>query len=281
MERVRCATWFATTNVAHEPVKIRFMHRDCLRSVFHAAPFIAMLAWALFFPIRAAYGFCFQPYPTVRCEFLNSDAVFVGTVLSVRLVPPGAKPSIPIAFSGIDGRVYEFSVHEMFRGPHAKTIAVFTTNDDARVMLKEGETLLLFAFDPHDTKLASEFGTSLEIVNCGNFASASESQPAIRELRNIQVPDEAEVGGRISVQDTGAPVLGIEVVIHGAGRSFRASSDRNGWFHVQVPPGKYSAAVGHDRLWEIVPSDLSGDDPAHFTARKGRCSPLQFLATPR
>jgi hypothetical protein len=127
------------------------MPRDYLSRLFHGLPTaVVILACALFCPAGAAYGYCFQPYPTVRCEFLNSDAVFVGTILSVRVVPPGAKPSVPIAFSGIDGWVYELSVQKMFRGPRTEKIAVFTTNDDARVMLKKGETALLFAYDPGD-----------------------------------------------------------------------------------------------------------------------------------
>jgi hypothetical protein len=260
------------------------MQKDGLSGYFHAVPTaLAILACALFCPARAAWGYCSQPYPTVRCEFLNRDAVFVGTVLSVRVVPPGAKPipSVPIAFSGIDGWVYELSVQRMFRGPRTKKIAVFTTNDDARVGLKKAETALLFAYDPDDPKLASEFNSQFEIVNCGNSAPASKAQAAIRELQMMRVPKDAEVEGQVSVQDTAAPLSGIKVMIQGGGKSFQAISDRDGWFHVQVPPGEYSAEVERDPRWKIVSSGATADNPAGFTARKGRCSGLQFFATPR
>lgn len=263
------------------------MHKNCLRSVVHGTRLVAILACGVVFSVDAAYGFCFEPYPTVRCEFLNSDAVFVGTVLSVRVVPPGAKPipSVPIAFSGIDGWVYQLSVQEMFRGPHTKNITVFTTNDEARVMLEKGETVLLFAYDADSVNAlntTSEFNSRFEIFNsCGNSALASKAQAAIRELRTIKVPEDAEVEGRVSVQDTGAPLSGIEVVIRGGGKSFHAISDRDGWFHVQIPPGQYSAEVSRDLHWRIVPSAVSTDDPANFSASKGRCSGLQFLADPR
>lgn len=264
------------------------MHRESPFRLFHKALVaVAILACALFGLARPAYGYCAQPYPTVRCEFLNSDVVFVGTVLSVRVVPPGAKPipSVPIAFSGIDGWVYELSVQRMFRGPRTKKIAVFTTNDEARVILEKGETVLLFAYDANrvnDPNVTSEFNSQFEIFNsCGNSALASKAQAAIRELRMIKVPMDAEVEGRVSVEDSAAPVSGIKVVIRSAGESFRVVSDRNGWFHVEVPPGDYSAEVERDPRWKVVPSGVTADDPADFTAREGRCSGLQFLANPR
>jgi hypothetical protein len=262
------------------------MDTEFLSRFFRGAPTpVAMLACALFCPARAAYGYCGQPSPTVRCEFLNSDAVFVGTVLSVRVVPPGAEPipPVPIAFSGIEGWVYELSVQEMFRGPNTKAIAVFTTNDDARVMLKKGETLLLFASETDDANLISEFNSRFEIGSCGNSALASEAQAAIRQLRTMTVPDDAEVEGQVAVQSTGAPLSGIEVVIRewGGGKSFRTITDRDGWFRIQVPPGAYLAEVKSDPRWTIVPSGASADDPADFRLSKGRCAGLQFFATPQ
>jgi hypothetical protein len=265
------------------------MHRDFLPRLFHGSPTaVAILAFALFCPVRVAYGYCFQPYPTVRCEFLNSDAVFVGTVLSARVVPPGAKPipSVPIGFSGIDGWVFELSVQEMFRGPRTSKIVVFTTNDDARAVLTKGETVLLFASyldvsHPDDEDLASEFNSRFEIFNCGNLALASKAQAAIRELRTLRVPKDAEVEGQVFVQDTGAPLSDIKVVIRGDGKSLQVISDRDGWFRVRVPPGDYSAEVKGNPRWKVVPSGAAADNPADFTTRKGRCSGLQFFATPR
>lgn len=243
----------------------------------------AVFACALFCSTRASYGYCSQPYPTVRCEFLNSDAVFVGTVLSMQVVPLGAKPipSVPIAFSGIDGWVYELSVQKIFRGPDTKKIAVFTTNDDARVMLKKGETVLLFAYDPDDAKLASEFNSRFEIVNCGNSALASKAQLAIRELGRMKVASDAEVEGQVSVQDTAAPLSGMKVVLRGTGTSFEATTDAEGWFHFEVPPGDYSAEVRGGPHWNIASSGVTADNPDYFTARKGRCLGLQFFASPR
>jgi hypothetical protein len=271
-------------NLVAPYVNVRSVNTNLLSRFFDAMPLAVILACALFCPARAAYGYCSQPYPTVHCEFLNSDAVLVGTVLSVRVVPPGAKPipSVPIAFSAIDGWAYQLSIQEVFRGPHTKTITVFTTNDDARVMLKKGDKVLLFASDPDDPKLTSEFNSHFEIFNdCGNSAFAPKAQAAIRELRMLSVPEDAEIEGQIFPYDTGAPVSGIRVAIRGGGKSFEAISDRDGWFHLQVPPGEYSAEVEGDPRWKIVPSSATADDPNYFTARKGRCAGLEFFATRR
>jgi len=97
----------------------------------------------------------------------------------------------------------------------------------------------------------------------------------------MKVPKDAEVEGQFSVYDTGAPLSGIKVVIRSGGKSFKAMSDRNGWFHVQVPPGHYSAEVVRDPRWKIVSSSASFNNPADFTARKGRCTGLQFFANRR
>ena len=71
-------------------------------------------------------GFCPKPDPSVACEFLNSRVVFVGKVVSVRTVPPHGEE--------LDGWTYVLNVQEWFRGPHTKTIEVFTENTSGRFL---------------------------------------------------------------------------------------------------------------------------------------------------
>jgi Carboxypeptidase regulatory-like domain len=150
------------------------------------------------------------------------------------------------------------------------------------LLLKMGEKVLLFASDSDDPKLTSEFNSRFEIFNdCGNSALASKAQAAIRQLRTMKIPEDAQIEGQIFPYDTGAPVSGVRVVIRGSGKSFQAISDRDGWFHVEVPPGDYSAEVKGDPRWKVVPSSATADDPNYFTAREGRCAGLEFFATRR
>lgn len=113
-------------------------------------------------PFRAVFAACMLPIPTVACEFLNSDAVFVGTVVSVQTVtPPGYEP----------GWLYELTVQRLFRGPHAKTIRVFTENTSAKFAVDVGKRYLIFAYE--------EDGQLL-IDNCANNSLLSTAGPALR-----------------------------------------------------------------------------------------------------
>ncbi len=224
--------------------------------------FFALLVLAL-----PSFGFCPKPDPTVSCEFLDADAVFVGTVASARSVPPRGED--------LGGWLYGLTVQELFRGPRTTTIEVFTENSSGRLPLEVAKQYLLFA---------DEFDGRLTITNCGNSAEVSKAQNAIRELRGLQIPKDAAIEGRISfsgIPDSGTHIPGIRITVRGDGRIFEVTSDREGWFHLNVPPGKYSAEVQQIPHWTITQYDLSYDNPSKFDAREGHCSGLQFVATPQ
>jgi hypothetical protein len=226
---------------------------------------LIVLAGAFLYATLPSFAYCPQPDPTVACEFLNSDAVFVGTVISARAVPPRGA-------ADLDGWLYRLTVQELFRGPRTRTIEVFTENSSGRFPLEVGKTYLLFA-DKLDGRLT--------ITNCGNSALQSKAQKAIRELHGLVIPQDAVIEGRISfsgIPDSETHIPGIQVIIRTDGRTFKATSDQEGWFHLHVPPGKYSAEVQQIPHWNIAPSSNSCDDPNHFDARKGHCSGLQFVA---
>ena len=212
-------------------------------------------------------GVCSQPEPTVRCEFLNSAAVFVGTVISTRDEPaPSTRPD------DNDGWIYTLTVQRRFRGAFSNTIEVYTENASARFPLDNGKQYLLFAF---------RYRGRLQIVGCGNSALFSGARKSIEVLEKIKIPEDAEIEGRISfsgMPDTGAHAAGIVIIIKGDGGTFRAVTDSDGWFHLHVPPGKYSAIVRNAHGMTASSYDVSYDNPDHFVARKGHCAGLQFLA---
>jgi hypothetical protein len=227
---------------------------------------LAALAYALLLTPLPNFGFCPQPEPTVACEFLSSNAVFVGTVISARSV-------IPRGATELDGWLYKLTVQELFRGPRTRTIVVFTEDSSGRFTLEVGKKYLLFA---------DEFEGRLTIASCGNSAELSEAQDAIRELHRLKIPEDAVIEGHISFLSGPDPATGlprIQIIIRADGRRYKTTSDREGWFHVHVPPGKYSAVVQQIPHWNITPFDLSYDNPNHFHARKGHCSGLQFNAS--
>ena len=148
---------------------------------------------ALLFPAFSSFGFCPQPDPTVACEFLNSDAVFVGTVVSARAVPPRGAAEL-------DGWLYNLTVQDLFRGPRTRTIEVFTENSSGRFPLDVAKEYLLFA-DEQDGRLT--------ITCCGNSAELPKAQEAIRELRRLEIPKDAAIEGRISF--SGIPDSGMKL----------------------------------------------------------------------
>jgi hypothetical protein len=223
------------------------------------------LAGALLCGTLPSFAYCFQPDPTVACEFLNSDAVFIGTVTSAQGVPPrGAKD--------LDGWLYSLSVQKLFRGPQTRTIEVFTENSSGRFPLDVGKDYLLFAHE-EDGRLT--------ITNCGNSGPLSKAQKAIQELRGLEIPQDAVIEGRISfshTSDWGTRMPTIQLIVRGDRKTFKATTDREGWFHVHVSPGNYLAEARQIPDWNVAPSANSYDNPNHFEARRGRCSQLQFVA---
>lgn len=242
------------------------MHRqDSMQRSYSVLLRLIAPAFVLLYGALPSFAHCFQPDPTLACEFLNSDAVFVGTVNSARAAPPqGAE--------GVDGWLYDVTVQELFRGPRRKIIEVFTENSSGSFPLDVAKKYLLFA-DEEDGRLT--------VTDCGNSSLESNAQEAIRELRRLEIPKDAAIEGRISfsgIPDSGAHTPAIQVIIRGNGRTFKATSDREGWFHIHVPPGKYSAEVQQIPHWDITPYATSYENPNHFEARKRHCSGLQFVA---
>jgi hypothetical protein len=202
------------------------------------------------------------PVPTVACEYMNSDAVFVGTVVSMKAAPAQGEE--------YDGWLYDLRVQRWFRGPGKKVVQVFTENSSGRFPLDLGKQYLLFA-DMYDGRL--------EITNCGNSSLFTAAKTVLRELRKLQIPADAEIEGDV-VSDAGPNQGGLHVVVRSGAATYTAVTDHDGWFHLHVPPGTYSAEVEQVRNLEIVPFGLS-EDPSHFEARAGRCVGLRYTTVSR
>lgn len=238
------------------------------RSSSHA--WKVLLLWFTVLGLTApVFGFCPAPQPTVSCEFLDSDAVFIGTVISTQ--------DTPAQGSYYDGWTYEISVQKMYRGPVGKTIEVFTEKSSGELPLDNGKEYVLFA---------TEEEGRLMIYSCGNSALVSKARNTIEELNHLKTPEDAEIEGQVvflpdPLAQEPPHVSDVHVVIHGAAKTYTLTCDRNGWFHLHVPPGEYSADVEPIAHWNIAPSGISIDDPDHFEARKGHCSGLSFFARPK
>ncbi len=223
------------------------------------APLAGVAALLLF--VDSAGAVCPEPHPKVCAEFFKSDAVFVGTVLTERTVPERER--------AYDGWVYRLRVRQTFRGAVRDILEVFTENSSGRFPLVVGETYLLFA---------SVDEGRLTIDNCGNSGPLSQLQNLIPQIRKIKRTSGAEIEGEVSAGPGMPPPAGITIVVRGAQKTYRGVTARDGWFHIHVPPGKYTIRA-ESSAWKVVPFDLSYDDPDRIVVHNGGCAELKFLAS--
>lgn len=212
-----------------------------------------------------AFGFCFQPHPSLACDFLNSDAVFTGRVISVR----------PVEKDGsIDGYYYRLSVRQLFRGPHEKVIEVYTGNDSGGYYLDSGKEYLIFA---------SAFKGGLQIGNCDDSAPLFKAGETIRQIQKLAIPKDGIVEGQVALHQIPSEqgLAGVQILIRGGGKTYTVTTDDTGWFQVHIPPGAYSAEPKSTPAHSIVAYDLSYDHPEGFSVKAGRCADLQFVADPK
>jgi hypothetical protein len=224
------------------------------------------IAW-LFSISPPAKPVCRQPHPRVCAEFFHSDAVFTGTVISVRNWPEReASPG---------GWFYRLKVTKSYKGPSQRALEIFTGNDSGRFPLEKGHAYLLFAYKDEG---------SLTIDNCGNSAELSEASETIQQierlLANMKSASGGDIGGRVVVGQRDASAGGITVTASGGGKKYMGVTDEDGWFHIHVPPGKYIVWPETTR-WIVTPYDLSYDNEDHVLVRRGSCAELQFLASPK
>jgi tissue inhibitor of metalloproteinase len=228
---------------------------------------LASLCCLMLLCSATAFGFCFAPHPTVACQFLNSDAVFTGKVISVRPVEKD---------DSTDGYYYRLSVIQMFRGSHEKIVEVYTGNDSGGYYLDSGKEYLIFATaDPNNGEL--------DISNCDDNAPLAEAGKLISEIEKIKVPRDGIIEGRIVLhQVPGEGVSGVKVSISGTGGRYTLSTDQQGWFRVQVPHGQYSINIESTPAREIEAFDLNyGGKPQLFSVDAGKCAGFEFIADPK
>lgn len=216
---------------------------------------------ALFFA-TPAFGFCFQPHPSVACDFFNSDAVFTGKVISVHPAEEGRFP---------DAYYYRLNVLQLFRGPQQKVIEVYTGNDSRGYFLDLGKEYLIF------TRL---YEGKFTIGNCDDSAPLSEAEATIRQVQKLAIPKDAIVEGQVALHQIPSEqgFAGAQILIRGEGKTYTVTADDKGWFLLYVLPGAYSAEVKLPLGHSVVDYDLSYDGPSRFTVRAGHCAGLQFIA---
>ena len=108
----------------------------------------------------------------------------------------------------------------------------------------------------------------------------SKAKTAIQGFERIKIPKDGRIEGLVTLYywPSGKYLPGVEILIRGDGRVYRAVTDKKGWFHLLVPPGAYSARAKSTRAHPIIPYGLSYANPMQFHVKPGRCAGLQLIA---
>lgn len=176
--------------------------------------------------------------------------------------------------NGGDAFEYRVSVLRLFRGPHNKVIDVYTGNDSGGYPLDLGREYLFFAYTYKD---------QLWISNCDDSVPLSEAKELTREIQAIAIPSDAIIEGRVILNyvPSNKGVAGIKILVRGEHRTYRWTTDQEGWFHLHVPPGPYSVEAESTPADRIVAYDLNyGGNPNKFVVKAGRCAGFEFVANP-
>lgn len=223
-------------------------------------PVFLILSATLSLPLVTS-AYC--PVPEIRAngEFFKSDAVFIGTVLSIRETPDTDKD--------VGGWFYRLNIEELFRGPNLKVITVYTENSSARFPLEKGRKYLLFAFKQNGR---------LEIFGCGNSALSSEASDALNRLRNLRAGKQpSEIEGWVVAETAGIDLSGVIVTVKNQSKSYTAVTDKDGWFHFPAPPGRYRLDLSSKEYY-LNADDLSWYKPGGFVLHPGECASLQVVS---
>jgi hypothetical protein len=221
---------------------------------------LVFLLRAFAFPI-ASCASC--PVPGIRAngEYFKSEAVFVGTVVSIRKKPDTDRD--------IGGWFYQLQIERIFRGQAQDKLQVYTEDSDIRFPLEKNRKYLLFAYRRRGR---------LEIDSCGNSALLSDAADSLGRLEKLaRAESPTEIEGWVVAETSGIDVSGVRVSIRGRSKVYGATTDKEGWFQFRVPPGSYKTDFT-SRGYYLNGGDEFWYDPEHFLVHEGECASLQFVS---
>ncbi|MGB8412282.1 MAG: hypothetical protein WCE23_05595 [Candidatus Binatus sp.] len=239
------------------------------KGIFALIPMLA--AVALLGMPRRALGVCPRPDPPRVCaEFVTSDFVLIGTVVSVKYLPAGLPHRD-------DGWMNNLRVEKMYRGAPQARLQVYTENNSARFPLYLGHSYLLFV---------SVLDGIPEIYGCGNSVDLDEAGGTIAEIRKTMKTMGSAVGGSIGglILDWYSGTCSLKGIVISAENTtsgtYRAIASSDGAFNIHVPPGSYRVKA-ESPSFDISPFDDSFEPPDHVIIKDGACADVAFTARPK
>lgn len=230
-----------------------------------------ILAVAIVLYSAASGAFTLVPRAMACMLYFRSDVVFTGKVVSVKedyADEDGEK--------FIEGWFYTLKIIKAYHGVDTPTILVYTSNDSGRLPLEFGKQYLLFA---------DKEGSKLIIAEDDVSGELKDSKQALKDIDKIMVRKKGE-GGDVYARvvedpwnaDTGG-VGGIHITVSGSAGSANGVTNKNGWVHMHVPAGMYSAKAS-GRKWVFSSQDIAWEDSDNFSVPNGGCAEIQINAEP-
>ena len=107
---------------------------------------------------------------SLPAEFGRSDAVFTGTVIAHRPLPPQDH------YFDRDGDVYVVNVNEVFRGKPGASVQIFSENSSGRFPMEIGANYILFVSRKHERML---------VDRCDNSGGLPTGEPTVAAVRAL------------------------------------------------------------------------------------------------
>jgi hypothetical protein len=226
------------------------------------------VAIALLLPLPAL-SVCGAPQPRlVRAEYFASPLVVEATLIKTRDIHDKDDPE------GILARIYTLRVNKVMRGRLTEIITVYEGNDSGRASFYwvPKSEYLLFLFHVPEEK-------SWVLEGCGNSDLLSKSEPALQEITAIKAAQSDSKGlieGMVSGDSLSSPIAGVRIEAHGATGIYAATTNDNGEFRFNVPPGRYVVRV-IDNKNTYMAYALSYEDPRKLRIEPGGAVQVQFV----
>jgi hypothetical protein len=219
---------------------------------------VIFLAFAPFFFLPTAAGFCPRIKIHVNNEFFKSRFVVLGQVLSEKTEVDS------------DGFLvltdYQVKVLKTYRGYYRQILSIRSENDSGRFPMQKGQKYVLFVrtFEGH-----------LYIDNCGNSGVFSNAKETIDGIKGIsKARSYGEIKGRVSSVNE---VAGIRFLARSGNMIFSGVTDEDGWFRLRVPPGVYKLTARSPKFF-LSSYNLNEDQPGHLVVHRGGSVQLDYDA---
>lgn len=188
---------------------------------------VAVFVTIVFCPRLTLACSCFGS--TSPCgAFLTSDAVFVGTVTSVKQQP------MKLEGEDVNGQVAVVQVDEAFKGVKASELIFHSYETSCDMTYKEGQRWLFYA--TYDKKQRSYY-----VAGCGRTRSLERAANDLLYLRALPgATEKTRIAGVLWNQGDNQPLMGVKVKLIGVRETHEVFTDKNGVYEMYgLPAGQY------------------------------------------